>query len=44
LGVQTYAALLFAFGFERIEARRAGKTVVDAPLHQIDGFCAERAG
>jgi hypothetical protein len=42
LGVHTYAALLFAFGFERIEARREGKTVVEAPLHQIDGFCAER--
>ena len=35
LGVQTFAALLYAFGFEAIEARG-----VKAPLHQIDGFCA----
>jgi len=29
------AALLYAFGFDAIEARG-----VKAPLHQIDGFCA----
>lgn len=41
LGVRTYAALLFAFGFERIDAQDAAKkTLVEAPLHQIDGFCA----
>ncbi|MCB1022536.1 MAG: hypothetical protein KDC27_21585 [Acidobacteria bacterium] len=38
LGVRTYAALLFAFGFERIEA--GGDTSLSAPLHQIDGYCA----
>ena len=41
LGVRTYAALLFAFGFDRIDVRRAGKTLLQAPLHQIDGFCAD---
>ncbi len=41
LRVHTYAALVFAFGFERIEARYGAKTLVRAPLHQIDGFCAE---
>ncbi|MEZ5366621.1 MAG: hypothetical protein R2748_30845 [Bryobacterales bacterium] len=39
LGVRTYAALLFAFGFERIDAA-IGDKVLSAPLHQIDGFCA----
>lgn len=43
LGVRTFAALLFAFGFERIEAQDiSGKTLVTAPLHQIDGFCASK--
>ena len=41
LGVHTLGALLFAFGFERLEARDGGgKALVTAPLHQIDGFCA----
>jgi hypothetical protein len=44
LGVRTFAALLFAFGFESIDGRRAGSSVVTAPLHQIDGFCADSAG
>ena len=39
LGVRTYAAVAFAFGFERIDGRNGSKTVVQAPLHQIDGFC-----
>ena len=40
LNVRSLAALLFAFGFERIDAQgRGGKTLITAPLHQIDGFC-----
>ena len=35
LGVRTFAALIYAFGFDSIQARG-----VKAPLHQIDGFCA----
>jgi hypothetical protein len=43
LDVRTFAALLFAFGFERIEAQdERGKMLVTAPLHQIDGFCAPK--
>ena len=42
LGVRTYAALLVAFGFERIDAHDPrGQARVEAPLHQIDGFCAD---
>ncbi len=42
LSVRTFAALLYAFGFERIDGQDgAGKTLVAAPLHQIDGFCRE---
>jgi hypothetical protein len=42
LSVRTFAALLYAFGFERIDGQdEAGKTLVAAPLHQIDGFCGE---
>ena len=35
LGVYTLAALLYAFGYESMQASE-----VRAPLHQIDGFCA----
>jgi hypothetical protein len=41
LRVHTLAALLFAFGFERLDARdENGRTLLAAPLHQIEGFCA----
>ena len=40
LGVRTLASLMFAFGFERIEVRAGAETLFEAPLHQIDGFCA----
>ena len=41
LGVRTYAALLFSFGFERIDAHSGDKPRIEGPLHQIDGFCAD---
>jgi hypothetical protein len=42
LSVRTFGALLYAFGFETIQGRDADeKALVAAPLHQIDGFCAQ---